>query len=222
LNLIARYESAGFCVCDMIVHGSLVAEFPFAMASGASDGLIPDAMERLLPGRYIHTSGVMFRKDVFTAVGGFDENLWYCEDRDLWLRLAAATDVVATTRRLSVYFREGESLSVNENSTIESIVGVYILDKVIESDLFDLRIKDQVAVLKGRVLYGLAYGHRKDGHPLKCCRATFESLRAGGPLAPNLKNLFYCWPEWLRAALRRLVRRPQKVERVEWVRAISK
>src|SRR2546423_12351156 len=39
LNLISRYESAGFCVCDMIVHGRLVAEFPFAPANGVADGL---------------------------------------------------------------------------------------------------------------------------------------------------------------------------------------
>ena len=118
LELISRYEVAGFCVCDMVVHGRSTAEFPFAPGNGAPDGLIDDALERLLPGCYIHTSGVMFRKDLFTAVGGFDESLWYCEDRDLWLRLAATTSVVATTRRLSQYFRQGESLSVHEHSTV--------------------------------------------------------------------------------------------------------
>ena len=220
LRLISRYEGAGFCVCDMVVHGrNADADFPFVPADGAPDGLIPDALERLLPGHYIHTSGVMFRKDVFTAVGGFDEGLWYCEDRDLWLRLAATTEVVATTRRLSEYFREGESLSIHENSTVESIVAIYILDKMIESDLFDLRIKEQAAALKVEVLYGLSYWYRKEGRPLKCCRASFASLRAGGPVAPNLKNLLYCWPELL---LRGLARRPQTVKNSAWVRAISK
>lgn len=221
LDLISRYESAGFCVCDMIAHGRSTPEFPFAPHDGAPDGLVDDALERLLPGCYIHTSGVMFRKDVFTAVGGFDESLWYCEDRDLWLRLAAATEVVATTRRLSEYFREGESLSVHEHSAVEAIVGVYIIDKMIESDLFDLRIKDQAAVLKGEVLYSLAYTYRKNGRPIKCCHASFQSLREGGPVAANLKNLFYCWPELLRAMPSLLARHP-KTESSAWVRAISK
>jgi glycosyltransferase involved in cell wall biosynthesis len=224
LRLIARYEGAGFCVCDMVVHGRpAVVEFPFVPPDGAPDGLIEDALERLLPGHYIHTSGVMFRKDVFTAVGRFDESLWYCEDRDLWLRLAAATEVVATTRRLSEYYREGESLSVHENTTVESIVAIYILDKMIESDLFERRIKEQAAAMKGEVLNSLSYWYRKEGRPLKCCRASLASLRAGGAVAPNLKNLFYCWPELLLRGLpRRLARRPQPVKNDAWVRAISK
>lgn len=223
LALISRHESAGFCVCDMVTHGRSAVEFPFAPADGSPDGVIEDALERLLPGRYIHTSGVMFRKDVFTAVGGFDESLWYCEDRDLWLRLAAATEVVATTRRLSEYFREGESLSVHEYSAVEAIVGVYIINKVIGSDLFDLRIKDQAKVLKGEVLYSLAYTYRKNGRPIKCCHASFQSLRAGGPIAANLKNLVYCWPELVRAMPRHLLaRQPATGGNVAWVRALSK
>lgn len=223
LELVSRYEEAGFCVCDMVVHGRSTPEFPFAPRDGATDGFVDDALDRLLPGCYIHTSGVMFRKDVFTAVGGFDESLWYCEDRDLWLRLAAATRVVATTRRLSQYYRQADSLSVHEHSTVEAIVGIYILDKVIGSRLFDLRIKDQAAALKGEVLHSLAYGHRKDGRPLKCCRASVESLRAGGPVVANLKNLVYCWPELLRAMPRRkLARQTETVGNVAWVRAISK
>lgn len=223
LELISRYEAAGFCVCDMVAHGRSTPEFPLAPRDGAPDGLIDDALERLLPGCYIHTSGVMFRKDLFTAVGGFDESLWYCEDRDLWLRLAATTRVVATIRRLSQYFRQAESLSVHEYSTVESIVGIYILDKVIGSRLFAPGIKDQASVLKGEVLHGLAYGYRKDGRPVKCCRASLESLRAGGPVVANLKNLVYCWPELVRAMpRRRLARQPETVGNAAWVRAISK
>ncbi len=221
LDLISRHESAGFCVCDMVTHGRPAVEFPFAPADGSPDGVIEDALERLLPGCYIHTSGVMFRKDVFTAVGGFDENLWYCEDRDLWLRLAAATEVVATTRRLSEYFREGESLSVHEHTAVEAIVGVYIIDKLIKSDLFERRIKDRAAVLKGEVLYSLAYTYRKNGRPIKCCHASYKSLREGGPVTANLKNLFYCWPELLRARPS-LLARPPKAESGAWVRALSK
>jgi glycosyltransferase involved in cell wall biosynthesis len=222
LELISRHSSAGFCACDMVTHGRTAPVYPFVPAGGKDSGLITDALERLLPGCYIHTSGVMFRKDVFLAVGGFDESLWYCEDRDLWLRLAAATPLVATTRRLSEYFREGESLSVHENSTIESVVGIYILDKVIASDLFAPRIKEQASALKGEVLHGLAYGYRKEGRPLKCFRASLESLRARGPLLPNLKNLLYCWPDSLRAMPRRLARPRQTVANVSWVRALSK
>jgi hypothetical protein len=172
-------------------------EFPLAPAAGSNDGLIDDALDRLLPGRFIPTPGVMFRKDVFVKVGGFDEHLWYCEDYDLWLRLAAATKVVATAKCLGACFRERRSLSAQEQTPAAGEAGVYILKKVMSSDLFDERAKQSAALRMGKTLYDLAYSYRKHGQPLKCCLATWRSLRCGGPLGANLKNFFFCWPELL-------------------------
>ncbi len=124
-------------------------EFPLTLASG-DGGLIEDALDRLLPGRFIPTPGVMFRKEVFIKVGGFDEHLWYCEDYDLWLRLAAATKVVATAKCLGACFRENKSLSSQEQTPVASEAGVYILKKVIDSDLFDERAKQQAALRLGK------------------------------------------------------------------------
>jgi hypothetical protein len=52
--------------------------------------LIPRSeLERgLLSANFIGTSGVVLRKNVLSEIGAFDESLRYCEDRDLWLRLA--------------------------------------------------------------------------------------------------------------------------------------
>jgi glycosyltransferase involved in cell wall biosynthesis len=39
-------------------------------------------------------SGVVIRKDVFDKVGLFDENMRYCEDHDMWLRIAENYPIV--------------------------------------------------------------------------------------------------------------------------------
>ena len=41
----------------------------------------------------VSPSAVMLRRDLFDAVGGFDERLPACEDYDLWLRIARTTPV---------------------------------------------------------------------------------------------------------------------------------
>ena len=193
-QLITQHKTAGFCVSNMEMHGWPPMAFPLTPTAG-DEGLIEDALDRLLPGRFIPTPGVMFRKDMFIKVGGFDERLWYCEDYDLWLRLAATTKVVATEKCLGACYRENISLSSQEQTPAAGEAGVYILKKVMGSDLFDERAKQQAAMRLGKTLYDLAYSYRKHGQPLKCCAAAWQSLRSGGPLGANLKNFFFCWPE---------------------------
>ena len=222
LDLIARHADAGVCACDMLTRGRAGVAFPLVPHDGR-DGVVEDALERLLPGRYIHTSGVMFRKSVFEAVGGFDERLWYCEDRDLWLRLAAATKMVVTTKALTEYFREGDNLSDHENTPLEAEAGVFILKKVLADDLFDARAKREAARLLARTLHDLSYLHRKRAEPLQSFVAAARSLGSGGALVPNLKNMIFCWPEALRSLPRILTRRTQETQkRPVFVRAIPK
>ncbi|MDZ7263035.1 MAG: glycosyltransferase, partial [candidate division KSB1 bacterium] len=44
--------------------------------------------QRCLPLCIISPSSVMIHRDLFSEVGGFDENLPVCEDYDLWLRIS--------------------------------------------------------------------------------------------------------------------------------------
>jgi glycosyltransferase involved in cell wall biosynthesis len=50
----------------------------------------------------VSPSAAMVRRDLFEAVGGFDESLAVCEDYDLWLRLAARTELGFIPRALVV------------------------------------------------------------------------------------------------------------------------
>ena len=197
LRLLSQHPHAGFCISNMTTHGRPAVEFPLAPESGATDGIIRDAVERLLPGRFISSSGVMFRRDVFYRVGGFDERLWFCEDYDLWVRLAAVTPVVATTSCLNDVFREGDNLSDFENDPSAGEVIASIFRKLTGWPLFEPHVRRQAAVILGQKLFDLAYTYRKSGHPLACCWATTRSLANQGPLRANLKNLVLCWPDLL-------------------------
>jgi len=52
---------------------------------------------------FIPTSSVVVRKDVIDEVGGFDENLSYAEDWDLWLRIAKTHKVCGINEPLFIY-----------------------------------------------------------------------------------------------------------------------
>jgi glycosyltransferase involved in cell wall biosynthesis len=197
LDLVSRHAGAGFCVSDMTPHGRPEVQFPLTPGEGATDGLVPDALERLLPGRFISTSGVMFSKAAFDRVGGFDEGLWFCEDHDLWVRLAAVTGVVSTTRRLNDVYREGDNLSDVETHPRACEIIASIFERLKTSPLFEPRIQQQAARILGQKLYDLAYMYRKHGQPAACCWASVRSLWYHGPLIANLKNFAFCGPDWV-------------------------
>jgi glycosyltransferase involved in cell wall biosynthesis len=96
-----RHPGAGFAFADFvdadgrIRESSGIPQIPaFRELASEPDKdswrLIPRSeLERgLLSANFIGTSGVVLRKNVLSEIGAFDESLRYCEDRDLWLRLA--------------------------------------------------------------------------------------------------------------------------------------
>jgi glycosyltransferase involved in cell wall biosynthesis len=56
---------------------------------------VTDAARKLLVEDFIPTSTVLIRKECFAKTGLFDENLYFAEDRELWLRLAASFPMAA-------------------------------------------------------------------------------------------------------------------------------
>jgi glycosyltransferase involved in cell wall biosynthesis len=60
--------------------------------------------ESLLRRNFVTTSSVILRTDRFRQLGGFEEDLRYCEDWDLWLRFSAGGGVmVGLTEPLTLY-----------------------------------------------------------------------------------------------------------------------
>lgn len=59
------------------------------------------------------TSGVLARRELLLAAGGFDERLRGFEDPDLWIRLAARTGYACISEDLTVVVRSPNSVSCN-------------------------------------------------------------------------------------------------------------
>lgn len=68
----------------------------------------------------ISTSGVIVHKDLFLETGGFNENLRYAEDWDLWLRLAAKTGFAYVDEPLVKIRRHGDNLSAKVNLMLQA------------------------------------------------------------------------------------------------------
>ena len=98
-----RHPEAGFAFADFekidgdgrILQSSVITQirtFRELVSESDEDSwrLIPRSeLERgLLGTNFIGTSGIILRKSVLSDSGAFDESLVYCEDRDLWFRLA--------------------------------------------------------------------------------------------------------------------------------------
>jgi glycosyltransferase involved in cell wall biosynthesis len=71
-------------LCRSLLERSLLRS---EMISGRP---VLDAARKLLVEDFIPTSTVLIRKECLAQTGLFDENLYFAEDRELWLRVAAA------------------------------------------------------------------------------------------------------------------------------------
>ncbi len=110
-QLVLASADVGLIYCDRINIGDLDG---LPEVQSALQPLIEgDVFEALLHGNVITTSGVLVRRAVFEAVGGFREEapVQPAEDWDLWLRIAAEHRVAACRAPLVKYrlHRQGVS-----------------------------------------------------------------------------------------------------------------
>lgn len=78
---------------------------------GVSVDCSPDAFKSLLKTNFMATPTVMASRQLLTELGGFDETLPVAEDQDLWIRLAAAGELVYVPETLVRVHVRAESLS---------------------------------------------------------------------------------------------------------------
>jgi glycosyltransferase involved in cell wall biosynthesis len=76
------------------------------------------------------SSAFTIRRAVFDTIGGFDEQLWVSEDRDLFIKLARGNFVGAAIARAIIDVHEGRnSLTRNNGAHASSGTGLKIIDK---------------------------------------------------------------------------------------------
>lgn len=91
---------------------------------------------------HISCPTVLVRRNCFSAVGGFDEQLTYlgCEDRDMWLRITAKEKVLYVDQELAFYRKVSGSMSSNVDKMFKA--KMYVAKKHVASGVsFKLRRK---------------------------------------------------------------------------------
>ncbi len=66
---------------------------------------------------FIHTAAI-FRREVVTRLGGYDESFRICQDYDLWMRVAAEHPAANLSERLVVYRHAAQSLQHSGRETV--------------------------------------------------------------------------------------------------------
>jgi glycosyltransferase involved in cell wall biosynthesis len=140
----------------------------------------------LLHENFIGTSGVVLRKSVLDRVGAFDEGLTYSEDRDLWFRIAHASDALYLPRIGHAYRVAPGSLSFRpgDQQARSRIV-------VLEREKQRWRSSGPRREIDRRIAENLAaigYEHRRCGRRL----AAFTTFLRAMTASPQLR--------WLRGA----------------------
>src|SRR4030066_1147661 len=77
---------------------------------------------------FIITSSVVVRKEIFETTGLFDEQLFNCQDWDMWLRIAFHFKVAGINKPLVKYRHNPHSLSKNRNNVLK--YQKIIIDKI--------------------------------------------------------------------------------------------
>ena len=83
-----------------------------------------DPFLRLLAGNFVITSTVLARKESVIAVGGFSEGLRFCEDYDLWLRLARRGRFDFVDKPAALYRVEASGLSGDRDAMFQSEIAI--------------------------------------------------------------------------------------------------
>ena len=94
-----------------------------------------NAFAALIKTNFVGTPGVGIRKSVLSKTGGFDETLRHIDDREMWLRVAYATDVAYIEMPSFLYRNHPQSIS-KKRSTLqieERIMVAKKLDKLPKS-----------------------------------------------------------------------------------------
>ena len=112
VELLDTRPEVGFCsTATQVVNsaGQPVGDWPCRPDAGP----LPDIL--FLHGTVISgsTSGVLARRHLITAIGGFDPALRGFEDPDLWIRLAARTEYACIPEALTAVVRTPNSVSGN-------------------------------------------------------------------------------------------------------------
>ena len=122
--LLETHPEYGFCSSDVdffdatgiIIKGAIAAE------KKPRSGMVFDD---LLVNNFISSATVMLRRECFEKVGRFDEEIFYAEDTEMWLRVAKEFSLGYLPKCLARYRVRPEARSQSFARHYASLAGIY-------------------------------------------------------------------------------------------------
>ena len=127
MDFIDSHPDAGLYYCDYEHFGDRIHKRPRKQRSGW-------VFPQLLQKRFLQTLTVVCRKEVFERAGLFDKSLRYCQDYDMWLRIALHYRFAFTGGVLARYRIHAENLAregaiINTLEKLSVILNAYKLGR---------------------------------------------------------------------------------------------
>jgi len=153
---------------------------------------------------FFSPSAAMIRRDVLLAVGLFDTTVTHREDRDMWLRLLAVTDVAVVELPLMRYRVHGSGLSNDDRGMARSAVAIAHKVLANPSQYFPYAVDRYRADLPG--LYLIAGRLEEQSGNISLARSYYvSSWKAGRGIRPLALAVLSTMPKPLRGAARHVV-----------------
>lgn len=155
-----------------------------------------DIFPRLVKGNFIKPSSLMFRADVATEIGYFDEDLRTGEDREFLVRLIFRGDFVYFPESITLYRWHDDNISQSKNAQRNLENSLRVLDKIVRNQSLGLEASQLRAC---RVEIGAAITSYLYVCSLSGWRAYVDGLGV-------VRSLFGKWPAVRGVNLKHFVR----------------
>ena len=176
LKLIA----ADMCEVDQagetIVESVLAKHQLFAKFQTLAGGAVPNAMAALLSKNFIPTGTVLVERTCLTAAGGFNTDIRFGEDLELWAKIAADQPITCLPRVMMYRRQHGNNATQSTAPMLEGLVAVMQSLRCWGAEKLHAQNinPDQ---LVANALYDLGYWHFSQGSYKQARKAFVSSLR---------------------------------------------
>jgi len=121
-------------------------------------GVISNWLETIITGQYVQTPSIVVKRDVYEMLGGFDKRLSFCEDWEMWVRIATSYPVWYEVEPLAVYRIHTESTSgrvIRTGQNVQDFLrGHKLVQSYLSSFLPEPIVKDLIRKNRERIAIG--------------------------------------------------------------------
>ncbi len=143
--------------------------------------------DQLLLKNYIPLSSIVIKRDILNSLGGFEENLWWCEDYNFLLRVVKKVNVFEMQEELVLYRLSLQSKSknlLNRHKETTELINKYRPGCITKNQRFNDLIRKRLSAC----YFGLGYAYYEENQLLGARKAFSQSM-VYSPLH-NLKKYF--------------------------------